>query len=327
VRRRDLLALFGGAAVAWPVGVRAQQAMPVIGWLSSGSPESDNIPARLIAFRRGLNEAGYVEGQSVVIEYRWAQNQYDRLAELASDLVHRQVNVIVTPGAPPTFAAKAATSTIPIVFAHGIDPVQSGLVASLNRPGGNITGVSLLQAELAGKRLELLHEFAPTAAVVALLVNPTNPIYETETRNLQEGTQRLGLQMHVLRAGTPSEIDAAFRTLVELQAGALLVSSDTFFTSQRTRIVALAARYTVPTIYVWREFAETGGLMSYGTDLADTYRQTAIYTGKILKGAKPADLPVQQAVKLELVINLNTAKTLGLTLPPILLARADEVIE
>jgi putative ABC transport system substrate-binding protein len=326
MRRRDLVALLG-AAITWPAGARGQQSIPEIGFLSTGSSESDNIPGRLIAFRKGLVEMGYAEGQNVAIEYRWAESQYDRLPALATNLVQRQVSVIVTPGAPATFAAKAATSTIPIVFAHGIDPVQSGLVASLSRPGGNITGVSLLQADLAAKRLQLLHELLPTTAVVGLLVNPTNPITEAETRNLRDGAHRLGLQVHVVRASTPSEIDAVFRTLVELQASALLVSSDTFFTSQRTQIVALATGRAMPAIYVWREFAEAGGLMSYGTDLADTYRQTAIYTGKILKGAKPADLPVQQAVKLELVINLKTAKALGLTIPLTLLARADEVIE
>jgi putative tryptophan/tyrosine transport system substrate-binding protein len=319
--------MLAGGAAAWPLLARAQPPMPVIGWLSSGSLESDNIPARLIAFRRGLNEMGYVEDQNVAIEYRWAEGQYDRLPALAADLVRRQVTVIVTPGAPPTFAAKAATSTIPIVFAHGIDPVQSGLVASLNRPGGNITGLSLMQAELAGKRLDLLHELLPTAAVVALLVNPTNPVNEAETRSLQDVARPLGLQGHVLRASTASEIDAAFGTLVEIRAGALVVSADTFFTSQRAQIVALAARHAAPAIYVWREFAEAGGLMSYGTDLADTYRQVGVYTGKILKGAKPADLPVQQAVKIELVINLKTAKALGLTVPLTLLGRADEVIE
>jgi putative ABC transport system substrate-binding protein len=299
----------------------------VIGYLSNGSPESDNIPARLIAFRQGLNETGYVEGQSVVIEYRWAEGQYDRLPALAADLVRRPVTVIVTGGTPPTFAAKAATSTIPIVFNLGVDPVQLGLVASLNRPGGNITGVALLQIELAAKRLDLLHELLPSAASIALLVNPSNPLTEPEMRGLRDAAPSLGLQLRTLPASTPSEIDAAFGTLVELRAGALVVSADTFFTNQRAQIVALAARHAVPAIYVYRLFPAAGGLMSYGADLADSYRLVGIYTGKILKGAEPADLPVQQAVKVELVINLKTAKALGLTIPATLIARADEVIE
>jgi putative tryptophan/tyrosine transport system substrate-binding protein len=267
------------------------------------------------------------KGRNVAIEYRGAEGHYDRLPALAADLVRRQVTVIVTPGTPPTTAAKAATSTIPIVFDLGIDPVQSGFMASLNRPGGNITGVAVLTAELAGKRLDLLHELLPRAGVIALLVNPTNPVTDTETRSFQDAARSLGLRAHVLRASTPSEIDAAFRTLHELQAGALVVSGDPLFTSQRAQIVALAARDAVPAIYIYRDFVAAGGLMSYGTDLADTYRQLALYTAKILKGANPAELPVQQAVKLELVINLKTAKVLGLTIPLTLSGRADEVIE
>ena len=311
MRRRGLIALVAAAAIAWPVGARAQQPMPVIGYLSPGSLQSDNIPARLPAFRQGLNEMGYMEGQNVTIEYRGAQGQNDRLPDLAADLVRRQVSVIVTNSPPPALAAKAATATIPIVFLLGIDPVQSGFVVSLNRPGGNITGVSLLNAELAGKRLDLLHELLPTAAVVALLVNPTNPSNsELETTSLQDAARALGLQAHVLRASTPSEIDAAFGALVDLRAAALVVAGDPFLTSERAQITALTARYAVPAIYVYREFAAAGGLMSYGTDLADSYRLAGVYTGKILKGANPADLPVQQVVKLELVIS-----------------RADEVIE
>ena len=322
MRRRELIALVGGAAVVWPVGVHAQQPMPVIGYLSAGSPESDDF--RLTAFRQGLNETGYVEGQNVAIEYRWAPGQYDRLPALAADLVRRQVTVIAAVGIPPTFAAKA----VPIAFLAGVDPVEFGLIASLNRPGGNMTGVAILTAELAGKRLQLLHELVPTAAVISLLVNPTDPAAtESEARNLQDAARFLGLQLHILPASTSSEIDSAFETLVELRAGALVVSTDPFFTNQRAQIVALAARHAVPAIYVWREFATAGGLMSYGTDLADTYRQAGNYTGKILKGAKPSDLPVQQVVKVELVINLTTARTLGLTLPQVLLGRADEVIE
>jgi putative tryptophan/tyrosine transport system substrate-binding protein len=321
--RREFIALAGGAAVAWPLAARAQQPMPVIGYLGSGPPEPD----RVTAFRQGLNETGYVEGQNVAIEYLWAQGQYDRLPALVADLVRRQVTVIVAAGVPTALAAKAATATIPIVFTLGVDPVQAGLVASLNRPGGNITGVVLL-AEVAAKRLDLLHELVPTSPVVALLINPTNPANaEVQTRSLQDAARSLGPQLHVLRASTVSEIDAAFGTLVELRAGALVVAGDPFLTNRRAQIVALAARYAVPAIYAWREFAEAGGLMSYGPDLADSSRLAGVYTGKILKGAKPADLPVEQAVKIQLVINLKTAKTLGLTVPLPLLGRADEVIE
>jgi putative tryptophan/tyrosine transport system substrate-binding protein len=318
--------LLGGAAAAWPLTARAQQPMPVIGYLSPGSPESDSA-VRLTGFQQGLNDTGYVEDRNVAIEYRWAQGENDRLPELAADLVRRQVTVIAAAGIPSAFAAKAATSTIPIVFLAGIDPIQSGLVASLNRPGGNITGVALLSAELAAKRLQLLHELVPTVSVVAMLGNPTNPSTEPEARSMQDAARSLGLQAHVLRATTPSEIDAAFQSLIEIRAGALVVGGDALFINQRTQVVALAARHAVPAVYQWREYAAAGGLMSYGADLADGYRQTGSLTGKILKGTKPADLPVQQAVKLELVINLKTAKTLGLTVPLTLLGRADEVIE
>jgi putative ABC transport system substrate-binding protein len=325
MHRRRFIALLGGAiALPW-AGAAQQKAMPVIGFLGIESPESDTL--RVTPFRRGLNETGYVEGQNVAIEYRWAPGQYDQLPALAADLVRRQVTVIAAGGIPSAFAAKAATSTIPIVFAAGIDPVQSGLVASLNRPGGNITGVAILTAELAAKRLDLLHELVPTATVVALLVNPADPVTDVETRNLQDAARSLGLKLHILPASTASEIDAAFGSLVELRAGALVVSTDPFLTNQRAQIVALAARHAVPAIYVWREYAAAGGLMSYGTDFADSYRQAGIYTGKILNGAKPADLPVQQVVKVELVINLKTAEALGLTIPLTLSGRADEVIE
>jgi putative ABC transport system substrate-binding protein len=328
MRRRELIVGLGGAAVAWPLRLRAQQLLPVIGYLSVGSPESDNIPGRLGAFRRGLGEAGYIEGQNLAIEYRWAQGEYDRLPALAADLVRRQVTVIVAQNNPTAFAAKAATATIPIVFIVGTDPVRLGLVASLNRPGGNITGVADLTAELMGKRLDLLHELVPMATAVALLVNPTNSLAtESETSNLQEATRSLDLELHILQASAPSEIETAFETLVGLRAGALVVSADSFFTSQRAQIVALAARYAVPAIYVWRLFPAAGGLMSYGADIADLNRQLGPYIAKILKGARPADLPVQQIVKVELVINLETAKALGLTIPPTLLGRADEVIE
>ena len=327
MRRRELMLLLGGAITAGRA-LRAQQPMPVIGYLSIGSPESDNIPPRLTAFRQGLNETGYVEGRNVAIEYLWAQGQYDRLPALATDLVRRQVTVIfAVGGTPPALAAKAATSTIPIVFNLGIDPVQSGLVASLNRPGGNITGVVNFTTELAAKRLDLLHELVPKATVAALLVNPTNPVNDPETRSAEDAARTLGMQVHVLRASTPIEIDAAFGALVELRAGLLVVSGDPVLTNRLDQIVALAAGHAVPAIYLWREFAAAGGLMSYGSNLADNYRQAGIYTGKILNGAKPADLPVQQIVKLELIINLKTARTLGLTVPLTLLGRADEVIE
>ena len=327
MRRRDFMTLIGGAAAAGPILARAQQPMPVIGYLSVGSPRTDDIPERLVAFRKGLNEAGYVEGQNVVIEYRWAEDQYERLPALAAALVRNQVNVIVAQNYPTTLAAKAATSTIPIVFDSGVDPVQSGVVASLNRPGGNITGVALLTVELVAKRLELLHELLPTATVVAFLANPANPAAEPEERNLQDAAHLQGQQAHVLRANTPSEIDAAFAAIGALGASALVVSTDTFFTSQRAQIISLAAGRTLPAIYAWRLFAEAGGLMSYGSDIADSYRQLGLYTAKILKGAAPAELPVQQVAKLQLVINLKTAKALGLTIPPLILARADEAIE
>jgi putative ABC transport system substrate-binding protein len=329
MRRRDLIALIAGGAATLPLAARAEQPMPVIGWFSAGSAESDNIPARLIAFRRGLGEAGYVEGENVAIEYRWAESQYNRAPDLVADLVRRQVSVIFAVGSSPmAFAAKAATTTIPIVFNLGGDPVQLGLVASLNRPGGNVTGVAELATELAGKRLDLLHELVPTAAVVALLVNPTNAANrELETSSLRDVANSLGLQLHVLSASSASEIDAAFATLAELRVGALVVSVDHLFTSQRTQIVALAARHAVPAIYGWREYPAIGGLMSYGTNLADSYRLAGVYVAKILKGTQPADLPVEQAVKLDLVINLKTANALGLKAPLSLLGRADEVIE
>jgi len=273
MRRRDLLAVVGSTAIARPFFAVAQRPMPVIGYLSVGSPETENIPPRLPAFRKGLNEMGYVEGQNVTIEYRWAEGRYDRLPAFAADLVGRQVSVIVTRGAPPTFVAKAATATIPIVFAHGIDPVQSGLVASLNRPGGNITGVTILTVELAGKRLELLHQLAPTAAIAALLVNPRNPTAtESETRALQDAARSLGLELHILPASNASEIEAAFDTLLGLRAGALVVSADELFAYQSAQIVALAARHAVPAIYTYRMVPAGGGLMSYGADLADAYR-------------------------------------------------------
>jgi putative tryptophan/tyrosine transport system substrate-binding protein len=325
MKRREFITLIGGAA-AWPLAVQAQQgAIPVIGFLHGASPEG--YRPMVNAFRQGLREAGYAEGQSVAIEYRWAEGHYDRLPALAADLVHRQVAVIVTGGTPPAFAAKAATSTIPIVINVGIDPVRAGLIASLNRPGGNVTGIAILTSELAAKRVELLHELLRTSTAVATLVNPTSPLTEPEIKGVRDAARSLGLELHVLNAATVSEIDAAFGRLIELRAGALVVGVDPFLTSQRQQIVALAERGSVPAIYGLREFAIAGGLMSYGNDLADAYRQSGIYAANLLKGAKAADLPVQQVVKVELVINLKTAKTLGLTFPNTLLGRADEVIE
>jgi putative tryptophan/tyrosine transport system substrate-binding protein len=330
MNRRSLL----GLAVTTALGLAlapdcsvAQQPMPVIGYLSQGSEAAD-ATWRLPNFRLGLNEADYVEGQNVASEYRGAENQYDRLPGLAADLVGRKVDVIATiGGTPAALAAKAATSTIPIVFGVGVDPVQAGLVASLNRPGGNITGVANFNAELAAKKLDLLRELVPTVSTVGLLANPSNPFTEPETRSLERVAEARGLQAHVLQASTLSEIDAAFGTLAELRVGALVVGADAFLSNRRDQIVALAARYAVPAIYSFREAAAAGGLISYGTDLTDYYRQQGILTAKILKGATPADLPVQQVVKLELVINLKTAKALGLTVPPTLLGGADDVIE
>jgi putative tryptophan/tyrosine transport system substrate-binding protein len=326
VKRRDFIAGLGGAA-AWPVVAGAQSVMPVAGFLHGGS--LDESAFRVSAFRRGLAETGYIEGRNVAIEYRWAENRYEYLPTLAVELVRRQVAVIAALGGDRSVrAAKAATRTIPIVFNTGNDPVKSGLVASLNRPGGNLTGVSTLSIDVAAKRLQLLHELVPTAAVIALLINPANPeSIDTETRELRSASRALGLRLFVVEAATEAAIDTAFATLGQQQAEALFVVSDQLFTSRRNQIVALAARHAVPAIYQFREFSAAGGLMSYGSDLADTYRLTGVYTGKILKGAAPADLPVVQTTKLELVINLTTAKALGLAIPETLLATADEVIQ
>jgi putative ABC transport system substrate-binding protein len=328
MKRRDLIIALGGA-VAWPLAARAQQkAMPVVGFLSTGNASPGPVAPLVAAFRQGLRETGYIEGQNVAIEYRWAEGHYDRLPALAADLVGRKVDVIVSTGGTPTaLAAKNATSTIPIVFRAGADPVGDGLVASLARPGGNLTGVSMLIDELTRKRLELLSELVPQAKVIALLVNPKNPATENVMRDVQEAARVKGLQLPILKANSESEIDAAFATLVQLQAGALVVAADPFLSSRREQLVALATRYAVPAIYAWREFAEAGGLISYGSSLTTAFRQLGNYAGKILKGAKPADLPVQQSTRFELVINLKTAKARGLTIPQSLLLRADEVIQ
>ena len=325
MRRRKFLGVIGGAAV-WPVVARGQQAMPVIGYLDSASLETRR--AELAAFRQGLKAAGYIEGQNVAIEYRWAEGQYARLQELAADLVRPRVRVAVIFAAndPSTIVVKAATATIPIVFISS-DPVKLGHVASLNHPGGNVTGVSILSATLEPKRLELLHEVVPNSTAIAVLVNPNNPPAAGQLKDVEAAARTLGRQIQVLRATTDDEIDAAFATLVHGKPGGLLIGSDPLFNSRYEKIVTLASHHAIPAAYAWREFAVAGGLMSYGTSRTDAYRHVGIYTGRILKGEKPAELPVQQSVKVELVINIKAAKALGVTFPPTLLARADEVIE
>jgi putative ABC transport system substrate-binding protein len=327
MRRRDFIIVLAGAMAAWPLAARAQQkAMPVIGVLSATSSGTSSGPL-MGAFRQGLREAGYVEGQNVAIEYRWAEGNYDRLPALAADLVGRKVDLIMANSPPSALAAKSATSTIPIVFRSGADPVADGLVASLARPGGNLTGVSFVADELTAKRLELLSELVPRARVIALLMNPNNATAERVIRGVQEAARTKGLQLHVLKARSESEIDSAFASLVQLHVEALVVGGDPFLSSRREQLVMLASRRAVPSIYAWREFAASGGLISYGPSLISAFRLVGAYAGKILKGAKPADLPVQQSTTFELVINLKTAKALGLTVPQSMRMRADEVIE
>jgi ABC-type uncharacterized transport system substrate-binding protein len=324
MRRREFIALIGGAAAAWPLAARAQQAaMPVIGFLDGQSFD----PHLMTAFRQALKDAGYIEGGNVAIYYRSANGQTDRLLTLAGDMVGRRVAVIVTPGGAASLAAYAATTTIPIVFASGADPIASGLVSSLNRPGTNATGVYIFQQVLEGKRLGLLHGLVPPAALIAVLLNPTNANFQAQLRGVQEAARAVGQQVNILSASTERDIDTAFETATESRAGALLVGSDPFFSSRADQVVALAARHAIPAIYEGREFAMAGGLASYGTSLVDAYRQVAIYTARILKGAKPADLPVEQLTKFELVINLKTAKALNLDVPPELIASANEIIE
>jgi ABC-type uncharacterized transport system substrate-binding protein len=326
IRRREFITLLSGAAVAWPLAARAQQpAMPVIGFLNSGSP--DTLAQLVAAFRQGLREDGYVEGQNLAIEYRWAGGVYERLPALAADLIRRQVSVIIAGAPPAVLAAKAMTSTVPIVFTSGGDPVELGFVSSLNRPGGNLTGVSFLVNELGAKRLELLHELVPKAALIGFLANPTRPSSEVETKDTQQAAQRLGVQVHIVNASSEREIDAAFANFVQQRVNALLIGTDSYYLTRRDQLVALAARLAVPTMYNLREYVVAGGLMSYGPSITDVYRQAGVYTAKILKGAKPAELPVVQPTKFELVINLKTAKVLGLTVPLIMQMTADEVIE
>jgi putative ABC transport system substrate-binding protein len=326
MRRREFITLLGGAAATWPMAARAQQAaLPVIGFLHSGSPKPNvNL---VTAFRNGLNEAGYVEDKNVAIQFLWAEGRYDRLPELAADMVHQKVAVIFGAGPPAAHAARSATSTIPIVFVSGDDPVKSGLVASLNRPGGNVTGAAIFTGQLGAKQLGLLRELLPKAALVAILVNPHNPLTEAVITDVRAAAAVTGHQIQIVNAGDEDELDKAFATLKELRADALIVGADPFFFGRSGQLVALAAQYKVPAIFEFREFATAGGLMSYGASISDGYRQAGAYAGQILKGAKPSDLPVLQPTKFELVINLKTVKALGLALSPGLLAIADEVIE
>jgi putative ABC transport system substrate-binding protein len=327
VKRREFIRLLGGAAASWPLAARAQQpAMPVIGFLNTASPQG--YERELSAFLKGLGENGYVDGRNVAIEYRWAGNRSDQLPAMAADLVHRQVTVIAATSTPAALAAKAATTTIPIVFETGGDPVQLGLVASLNRPGGNVTGVTQLNWEVIPKRLELLHELLPTAGVMALLVNPNDPVNaESQSREALAAAHTLGLKLHVLNASTENDFDSVFANLINLRAGGLVICGDALFNSRTKQLAALTVQHAVPAVYQWREFVAAGGLLSYGSEVTDAYRLTGVYTGRVLKGEKPNELPVQQATKVEFFINLKTAKALGITVPLPLSGRADEVIE
>jgi putative tryptophan/tyrosine transport system substrate-binding protein len=328
MRRRDFIAAFAGVAAAWPLAARAQQAaLPTIGFLSGAS--SGNYQTFMAAFKEGLKQTDYVDGRNVANEYRWAEGQFDRLPKLAADLVNDRPTMIMASSGTAALAAKKATATIPIVFTSGADPIQIGLVASFNRPEGNITGVYTFSADMPTKSLELLHELVPAAAGIGLLINPTNPNLSKPVvvKEVEAAARPLGKQIHVLEASTDAEIDAAFSTLARLRAGALVIVADQFYNDRRERIAALALRHALPSVYTRREYAVAGGLLSYGANLSDIYRQAGVYAGRILKGAQPADLPIVQSTKLELVINLKTAKALGLTLPPSFYWRADEMIE
>ena len=326
MQRRQFIALLGGTVATWPLAAVAQQsAIPTIGFLRSTRPDASTD--LLVALRKGLKETGYVEGQNLTIEYRWAENQQERLSALAADLVRQRCLVIIAGGVNAAFAAKAATATIPIIFATGVDPIKSGLVGSLNRPGGNITGQFTVSASVAGKQLGLLREVVPKAAVIGMLLNPTSPNSAVQEREAQAAARDLGQQLHVFKASTEHDIDNAFATLIHYQIGALLIGANALFTGQLDQLVALAARHAMPTLHYTRDFVEAGGLMSYGTSIRDAYRQIGVYVGRVLKGEKPADLPIIQSSTFELVINLKTAKTLGLTVPYGLLNAADEVIE
>ncbi|MGC2456030.1 MAG: ABC transporter substrate-binding protein [Pseudolabrys sp.] len=329
MQRREFIMLLGGAAAVWPLAARAQQsALPVVGYISAASAQSYAQQRQLSAFLKGLTEAGYVDGRDVTIEYRWAEDRIDRLPAMVADLIHRQVAVIATTTTPAALAAKVATTTIPIVFELGGDPVQLALVPSLNRPGSNVTGVTHTNQQLAPKRLQLLQELVPTASVMALLVSPAYPtVAETNTKEVQAAARTLGLELHVLNAGTERDFDGVFTKLIQLRAGGLVIGGGAFLISSSEQLAALTVRHAVPAIFFGREFAVAGGLLSYGADIPDAYRLAGIYTGRVLKGEKPADLPVQQATKVELIINLKTAKALAITVPNTLIGRADEVIE
>jgi len=326
VRRRDLVTLIGGVAATWPFAARGEQPLPVVGFVNAASAKS--YTRQLAAFLTGLSETGYIVGQNVAIEYRWADGQNDQMPAIVADLIRQKVSVIAATSTPAAIAAKRADTAIPIIFETGSDPIRLGLIPSLNRPGGNVTGVTNLNFEIAPKRLQLLHELVPSASVIALLTNPANPaLAETATKEVQAAARALGLELHVLNASTDNDIDSGFAKLIELRAGGLVIAPDTFFNSRIERLAALALHHSVPTIYEWREFAVAGGLVSYGSAIADSYRLAGNYVGRVLKGDKPADLPVQQVTRFEMFINLKTAKALGVSVPNTLIGRADELIE